>query len=504
VAAGILETIGQPVSESEIAQHMPGYLKYELRQLEKLRRNRSDSPHVIVDMMQELIDCDRAGEISWSGIEGLASLGISVAEKKQAGATYVGAAVACCAEMGTQGGRVEEWLSALEKMGTSHAAWCLNALAEWPMPEAVLGRARAGAEKLAAAGMKAKSPSVRGKYSHATLTACDGMGSRSVAFFRETSNHRLDALNLMLNDLVGIKDVLYLSGNGEDVEDYFRNNRIEYRFVEANFAGELVADAMAKHQALRTSPPWRLFPALPSMEGCDIRPAARTPNLGPYVQEHALRTPELPENSSRLADFPLYGCFMPDTDEAYQFCRRFANTHGATLPPGEFERFVREVAVKDRENLLHRMALNLEFESLAGRAHIRKNSVAARTWFAVRDGAVPFWEIPYVRELSRRAVERILENIRHGYFSRRQAFEVAREMGAKHFKPSAHTLMDKYEWLNGTSGERLTLADELLVYAHEGRLHTHEDRDPMPKPSSGHPTKKHGQKPKPRKEKVGV
>jgi hypothetical protein len=491
LAADILETIGWPLPDSEIAQHIPGYLEDGLRQLEQFRETASDSPDEIFNTLQSLNTGDGFDEISWDGVGNLASIGISVAEKNQAGATYVGAAVACCADMGARDGRMEEWLSALEKMGSPRAAWCLKTLAKWPMPEAARDRARTGAKKLAAAGVKAAPPPVLAKYSHTILTACDGMGSRSVTFFWKAAGRRLDALNLMLNDLVGIKDVMYLPGNGKEIERRYENNRIQYTSVEPAFAGELVADAMAKHRALRTSPPWQLFPMLPMVE-CDIRPAARMPNLGAYALGSILCTPNLLKDSFRLMDSPLYGCFTPDTDEAYRFCRKFASTGGTSLPPREFERFVRETAVKDRENLLHRMALNREFESLAWNVSDKKNWLAARTWLAMRDGIVPFGDIPYVRELSRRAVGMMLENIRCGYFSRRQAFEAAQMTDAEYFK-SAYTLMDEHGWLDVPPDERITLVDDFM--------HALEGGNSVPKPQSGRPVKKHGQKPKPRKKK---
>ena len=493
-AVDILRSIEHPISHTEIMEYIPGYVEEALCQFEDPNEGAPDSPCVFFDMLRALAidsgDYNEGRIIPLDRLDSLASIGVSMAENNQAGAVYVGAAIACNADMGMLNQNTDDWLSALEKMGTPRSAWCLGVLADWPMPEAFRDRAREGAARLISAGVKPEPPSIQGTYSRCVLTACNSAGSQSATFFWETPEQYLDALDLVFNDRVGIKNVSYFFGDGDEVDEQYRSDPlIVDTLVEPAFAGKLVADAMARHLTSRTSPPWWLFPMLPYMEGCSIRPAARTPDLGEYALEEIVCTPKLLENSFILADMPQYGCFIPDTDEAYRFCRKFKNMGGLALPPKEFERFVEEVAFQDRETLLHRMALNLEFESLAGRSHDKRNALAARTWLAIRDRAVPFREIPFVRELSRRAIETVLGNIHCGYFNRGEAFEAAQEMENEGFE-SVFALMDEYGWLDVPPDERILLADDFMDAL--------EGRDPAPKAQSNHTKKKTTRKPKPR------
>jgi len=490
LAVDILESTGYPINEM-ITQHIPEYRQETWRLAEVPHKKVSDLRRGFFDTLRTLSlhDGNKDDASDRSEADVLDLFGIPMTEENQLEAIYAGSVFACCADMGVLDKHAKGYLSALEKMKTPRSAWCLDILAEWPMPEAFRDKARAAAASLVSNGVKAEAPRVRGVYSHAILTACDGMGWRSLTFFWKISGHRMDALTLELNDAIGIGEISYLPDHGAVLENEYKlNSRLSHILVEPAFAGECVADAMARHLALRTSPPWKLLPSLPHMAGCGMRSAARTPNLDSYTPENILCTPESLENSAALANTPRYGRFIPDPDATYHFCRKFKSKHGFSLSSKAFERFVREVAFRDRENLLHRMALNLEFESLAGRSHSRENALAAHTWLAIRDDTVPFWEIPFVRELSRKAVEDALEEIRDDYVCRQELIEDAQSEGLGYFE-YASALMDEHGWLDVPPDERILLADDFMDAL--------EESTPAPKAPVQSHQKKNPRKPKP-------
>ena len=67
------------------------------------------------------------------------------------------------------------------------------------------------------------------------------------------------------------------------------------------------------------------------------------------------------------------------------------------------------------------MAMNLEVEAWAGRAHHDPNLMAARTWVALVEDVVPFEDIPHVQTLCRLAIERIGSNLFLGFNSQEEA-----------------------------------------------------------------------------------
>lgn len=491
LAVDILESTGYPIDE-RITQCIPEYRQETWRLAEVPHKRAPDLRRGFFDTLRALSlhDSNKDGASEQSEIDDLDLFGIPITEENQIGAIYVGSVFACCADMGVLDKYAEGYLSALEKMRTPRSAWCLDILAEWPMPKAFRDKARTAAARLVSDGVQAEPPHVRGEYSHAILTACHGMGWRSLTFFWRGRGMNMDALTLELNVLTGFEEISYLPDSGAVVESrYKHNSRIPHILVKPAFAGKCVADATARHLAWRTSPPWQLLPALPHMMGCDMQPATHTPNLDSYALKDIVCTPQLLKRGAALANTSLYGGFTPDTDMTNRFCRKFMNTHDFTLPAKAFERFVREVAIQDRENLLHLMAVNLEFESLAGRSHDDGNTLAAQTWLVIRDEVVPFWEIPFVRELSHKAIETELANIRDDHSSRQELIEDAQRAGLGYFE-YVSDLMNEYGWLDVPPDERILMADDFMDAL--------EGRNPESKFHPGHSARQRKQKPKSR------
>jgi hypothetical protein len=190
---------------------------------------------------------------------------------------------------------------------------------------------------------------------------------------------------------------------------------------------ELVGDALAVHESRGVPPPGRLFIYRPMLGPEPIAVRRREPNLGPYALELTVRSPELAAGSDRLAGQVGFRDFWCATGEAYEFVRRNVmrgkkrRSEGAAIGDAVVERFARDAAIQERERLLRRMAVNLETEAWAGRGADPANRLAARTWVALREELAPFHEVPYVRALSRRAIEAIRENLAMGFRSQQEA-----------------------------------------------------------------------------------
>ena len=117
------------------------------------------------------------------------------------------------------------------------------------------------------------------------------------------------------------------------------------------------------------------------------------------------------------------------SDAAYAYCDLARPRRGRPrLSKKKLDAFITEIAIQDRETLLARMAVNLEVESLAGRATQRHNRIAARTWLGITEEVLPFHEIPFIRTLAVNSAELIIENLRHGFRSQAEADAAALEM----------------------------------------------------------------------------
>jgi hypothetical protein len=252
----------------------------------------------------------------------------------------------------------------------------------------------------------------------------DGVGSRSLLLFYRTDEGELDALVMLLNDEVGIKDIYAIWGNAAGMEDELGGEGgVAYVPCSLELGREFVADSLALHATLGR-PPSGLYLLLRHLLGNEaLEPRPRRPKLGSLMLEAVVRTPQMAAGSENLAGHPIYGGLWFSSDEAFAFVRSRQHLWRKNRPPPEslVHEFITTVAVKERDKLCRRLAANLEVQVLAGRAKEPLNRLAACTWLSLTEGVVPFEQVPYVKGLGARALEVIRYNLSLGFQSQAEA-----------------------------------------------------------------------------------
>jgi hypothetical protein len=74
-----------------------------------------------------------------------------------------------------------------------------------------------------------------------------------------------------------------------------------------------------------------------------------------------------------------------------------------------------------RDKLVRRMAMNLELESLGGRAKDPINRLACFTWVVLSENLEPFAQVPFVRGIAQEEIEAISQDLKKGYNTAEQA-----------------------------------------------------------------------------------
>jgi len=359
--------------------------------------------------------------------------GVEMGERRPApGAAIIGAATAIAAGHGVPLEAVSPALEALRGNTSEQAAWTLRELGNLPATGRLGVLARLMAEQLEAEGIRPR-PALRRTFVDGRVTIVDGNGWRSISLFFRTPGEGLDMVSIQFSDTDGIRDVwgVFDRDLQPDEMAMFDQSAFLCTGCSLEFARELLADVLAIHEQLDEPVPARYFIYRPYL-GCEpITPQRRTPDLSAYRLEDLEHSPKLVEGSAALVEDPPYAMFWCASDEAYQFVTtnlgRFLDTHarGARITAADEKRFIREVALHERDTLLSRMAANLELQAMAGRADYPANRLAARTWLAIKEDVVPFDKVPYIRLLARIALESIVVNLRHGFRSQEEANEAA-------------------------------------------------------------------------------
>ena len=377
----------------------------------------------------EIIEVEE-GEPVAKDVEYVARTGSAFASKNPAAA----AAMPCAAgaigiQFAIEPRHVTPYLELFADQRSDRAAWYLAELSRWPAGGEIADKAEIIAERMISAGVTPRCPIDR-EYSHGFVSMIDGSGSRNVTLFFRTPEGGMDALVLIVNDIVGLKDAWMAFDDSADLEEtiYERENDISYAQISLSFARELVADAWALHEKLERPLIGRFFIYRNYMGDEPILPRRREPNLGAYMMEMMVPTPALVRESEDLADYGPYGGLAFSSDAAYEYVRKHLPKRGGKLKRPDFEAFLRDVAVREREQLLSRLAVNLEMEVLAGRATQEVNQLAARTYAALKQQVVPFHEVPYIRTVGEEAAERIIKNLRAGYANQQEANQAGLDM----------------------------------------------------------------------------
>jgi hypothetical protein len=356
--------------------------------------------------------------------------GLELAEHNpEAGGIFLAVAAAIAAEHGKVPLDAQSALLRASQTATPAAAWCLSELSTWPGLGVVGEKAGELAAEMRGIGIAPEIHSHR-EFSHGTVSGLDGLGSRSLMLLFRTPEGRMDALGFLLNDEVGMKDVWCAFDRGAQLEEKTRAvPKITLSPIAIPLARELIGDALALHQEREKPPPGRLLLYRPYLGGDPLRIQRRRPNLGAYALEVIIRSPDLAAGSERLCEGDAWEELWCASDEAYAFVRKHfqALRHGRALEvlPDLVERFIKEVAIRERDRLLSRMAANLEVEAWAGRAGDPLNRVAARTWIVISEELQPFHEISFVRSLASRSLEIIYDNVGMGFRTQREANEAS-------------------------------------------------------------------------------
>jgi len=241
----------------------------------------------------------------------------------------------------------------------------------------------------------------------------------------------MDALILILNDTVGIKDAWCAFGDSQDVEEVIheRVDDISYAPCTLDLARELVADIWTLHEEKNKPFPGRFFIYRIYLGQEPIMPRRRTPNLGAYMTETMVLSPQLVRNSEEMVEYNSYGGLAFASEEAYQFVRDHAPRRGRPrLSARNLDSFIEKVVPREIDQLLSRMAINLELEAIAGRATQKTNQIAAQTWLAISERVCPYQEIPFIYHLADLATQRLVRNLRMGFESQEQANQASLEL----------------------------------------------------------------------------
>lgn len=324
----------------------------------------------------------------------------------------------------------EAALELIERPANGRSAWLLQSIGRLPASGAVGQRAGEIAKALETRGIRPEAPRV-GPFSHGLASGIDGAGDRNVTLFFRTDAGELDALVLLLNERIGVKDAWAIFGNAADLDDEVRErsgDAVAYAPCTIEFARRLLADAYATHASIGAPVPGRLvlYGAFLGSEPIEAR--RHMPNLGAYALETYVRGRELVEGSDDLFESAPYRALWFSSDAAYDFV---ASTSRRKITPATIEKavdaFLPAIAAAEKDLLASRLAANLEIEALGGRAGDPANRMATRVWLALSEGVVPFHEIPYVRCLGAAALRPIRENLARGYRNQREANKASLE-----------------------------------------------------------------------------
>ncbi len=427
----LLAMVDQPIDDDAVSRHFQNYDEAMDRQSEKFIKNLSDSPSSLMDLLiaKHIVPQEEDSPcppVSVEAASELLSIGQRVAEVNPAGATIMTAALIFRAEAPDFSyEKAPGQLNDIHALATPRARWCLETLANWPgfaMP--IRDKAARLAAELAKRSIKNEAPPAPGAFSHGSVSIVDGMGSRAAVLFHNAPRNNIEVINVILNDEVGVTDVFADFDDGNKFERMLPDNPHKKSFAAASLSllRELLADSFALHEELGTAPPANLFPLLPYFGDEPIKPRKREPDLSAYNLTTMRPTPKRINNGIELVHSTAFSCLAPASDAAYIFCQAHLDKRKKSLRDRDFSAFLQKIMPMERDRLLQRMAVNLEFEALAGRAQSKKNRTAARLWLAMKEEDVPFWTIPFVQELARAGIETIAEHLKRGFKNKREAF----------------------------------------------------------------------------------
>ncbi len=363
-------------------------------------------------------------------LEGAIEVALAISEHNPTvGALLAGVLVATAHERGLD---LEVLPRALELIGATRCgrgAWVLGELGRWPGIGETGERARELAMALNDLGVATAAPRP-GAFSHGFVGPVDGGGTRRLALFFRSDEGTLHGLLMRLNDVSGIEDVGCIHHEGAALDEALRRGEPDLAPCDLEHARHLVGDALAIHEELDRPPPARLLLYRSFLGPEPIAVDRRDPRLGAYVLETLVPSSDLVDGSEALLEEETFGGLWSASEGAGAVIveqLRHTRARGLARAVSARRRAIAAAlaaAMSDEERaaLLRRMSVNLEHEARAGRARQPLNRLAARTWWALREGLVAFDETPYVLSLCERTARAIARELdAHGGWPRRRA-----------------------------------------------------------------------------------
>ena len=422
---------GDELSNEDYRKYFRDFDAVARQMFEKVGDEASDQPESVHRALiaMELLEEEDEERLDESIEPVVASCLALCLRNPEAAAATLCAATAIACEKQVESESFQLALETVADRPSPRVAWYLGELGRWPGCGELGKRAATLASTMEAGGTTARCTLFR-EFSHGVVSMVDGIGSRSVTLFFRTPEGGMDGLVLILNDTVGMKDAWCAFDDSADLEAAVRQGRddVLYAPCTIGLARELVADVWALHEQQERPFPGRFFIYRLYLGEELIEPCWRTPNLGAYMLETMVTGPALVKGSEILGDNAPYGGLWFSSDDAYQFIKNNRSKQRWQLPKGKFEAYVRLIAPIERDQLLARMAVNLEAEAIAGRGTRKLNQIAARTWLGIKEQVCPLEEVPYIRALAKQSVQMIAQNLRSGYECQEQANLASLEM----------------------------------------------------------------------------
>lgn len=425
VLSPILSSLGRELTDEELATcfaDLPGALAQAARKAGAGMADAADQVEASLHMAG-LVATPGQGPVSPENVQQALGMAAVASEGNgPLGATALAVTAAVAFELGHPD--TDGLCAALEtaaRADPERALALLSELATWPNAGALGVKAGELSERLRGEGVSPR-PVPAPRFSHGLVSRVDGAGSRAFQLLFQHDDGTLDALCVLVNDRVGLKDVWCAFGEGAELELQLRESGLEVASCDQAFARGLIADALATSaEAGRVLPGrWLLYRSF--LGDAPLAPARRAPDLSAYELEALARSPALAADSEELADEAAYDGLGFSSDAAYAFVRAQPPELGALeIDEPLITSFVQAIEPHERERLTRRLATNLEHEARAGRAEEGHNRLAARTWLALSERLLPFEEVPYVRALAEESLDAIEHNLALGYESEDEA-----------------------------------------------------------------------------------
>ncbi|HEO69763.1 MAG TPA: hypothetical protein ENN80_00750 [Candidatus Hydrogenedentes bacterium] len=312
-------------------------------------------------------------------------------------------------------------LGELASLACPEGRWCLETIGRLPnLDDAVRKEALRQALRLEGVGRVLPFVSDR-VFSHGLLSVTLDGGLSTLALFFHTPRGTLDAMVMTLEHTVRVHSAGTIRHDGALFESHFREemekNDIDIAPCSLEFARELVADCWAAHEASGAPLPSGIIACLPYLGDPPIVPARREPDLSAYGLDDLPRTKKLVQFSDDLADMSIFPPCYFHSDAAFAFVADHAPPRAPQLSKAKRRLFVRTIAAQEQGLFVARLAANLEIWAWAGLAKDEDIEALASVYVAIKEGVVPFCDVPLVTALADASTEDILEYVRAGFSS---------------------------------------------------------------------------------------